>query len=662
MSNAESGQLAEVKKFDRTNRKVVAMALVLPIKKATGDGESHGLSNPWEDLSDMQGTVEPPLDPLALAMLEENSSELRQCIEAYEVNIPGFGWRVRPLKASAKVPELEAAIEAEKDGFDEFLKFVDYDEKSFTNLRRRTRHDLEGSGNAYWEIVRDSAGVPCAYRLIPHWTMRLTPVDEEVVEVVRRRPTGKGAARTWKDVRLRKRFRKFVQARALNRVGGSEVIFFKEYGDPRAMDDRDGEFKDPKEIPPEHLATEIFHWKIYNSRTPYGLPRYVGNLLAIFGSRKSEEINFTTFTNNLIPSMALMVSNGEVTDDTIARIQAFSESQIQGSDNYSKFLILEAQGLDEDSPDVVKMDLKPLVREQHTDELFQNYDGNNREKVRQSFRLPPIFVGRSDDYTRATAETSRALADEQVFDPERKDEDHEINRLLVDMGMLHCEFVTNTPNVTNDTNLINVMNGAEKAGAMTPRIGRAILEDVLNTELEGFADGFDPDAPFSLTMAEAVKNQAKPNEVGQQVTALKDAVEATNLDWIDRIQNALTLRLSESDASPHPNVALNAGSQAQDLSDGFQRAYLSSIALNLAGREMLVSDGRAVLARARFGTSKRLGIDRAAVIAGLDIADVRAMFPGRVEVYAVPVEARNKIEPVYYEHPDDSLFTVVAPE
>ena len=42
MSNAESGQLAEVKKFDRTNRKVVAMALVLPIKKATGDGEPTG--------------------------------------------------------------------------------------------------------------------------------------------------------------------------------------------------------------------------------------------------------------------------------------------------------------------------------------------------------------------------------------------------------------------------------------------------------------------------------------------------------------------------------------------------------------------------------------------------------------------------------------------
>ena len=36
-----------------------------------------------------------------------------------------------------------------------------------------------------------------------------------------------------------------------------------------------------------------------------------------------------------------------------------------------------------------------------------------------------------------------------------------------------------------------------------------------------FPSDFDPDVPFSLTMAEAVKNKADPAEPGQQVTALK---------------------------------------------------------------------------------------------------------------------------------------------
>ena len=52
-------------------------------------------------------------------------------------------------------------------------------------------------------------------------------------------------------------------------------------------------------------------------------------------------------------------------------------------------------------------------------------------------------------------------------------------------------------------------------------IARKILEDVLNMDLPDFPEDFDADAPFSLSMAEAVKNQADPTEPGQQVTALK---------------------------------------------------------------------------------------------------------------------------------------------
>ena len=39
--------------------------------------------------------------------------------------------------------------------------------------------------------------------------------------------------------------------------------------------------------------------------------------------------------------------------------------------------------------------------------------------VWSSFRLPPIFVGITSDYTRATASESREVAEEQVFEPER---------------------------------------------------------------------------------------------------------------------------------------------------------------------------------------------------------------------------------------------------
>jgi len=63
--------------------------------------------------------------------------------------------------------------------------------------------------------------------------------------------------------------------------------------------------------------------------------------------------------------------------------------------------------------------------------------------------------------------------------------------------------------------------GAEKTGGMTPRIARVLLEDILGIELPEFSDKVDPDVPFSLIMAEAVKNKADTTEPGQQVTAIK---------------------------------------------------------------------------------------------------------------------------------------------
>jgi capsid portal protein len=154
--------------------------------------------------------------------------------------------------------------------------------------------------------------------------------------------------------------------------------------------------------------------------------------------------------------------------------------------------------------------------------LFQNYSANNQDKVRRSFRLPPIFVGRSDDYTRATAHSSRQLADEQIFAPERDGFDARMNRdVFPDLGIVHHRYKSNSPNTTDNTELVKILAGSEKTGGMTPRIAKGIMEDILSITLPPFKEGYDPDLPFSLTMAAAVKNQADATEPGQQVTALK---------------------------------------------------------------------------------------------------------------------------------------------
>lgn len=510
-------------------------------------GAPQGIpEEPFNALGHKGRVLMPPFDLLTLAMLPENSSELNQCIEALETNIEATGFRfvsrlrlddvtkmdddaaqdVKPVTPEQR--QLLDFSRAEKVRLTNFFTYCT--EESFVSFRRRIRRDLETTGNAYFEIIRNAAGAIQGFTHLPSYQMRLGKVEDEPIEVTRKilelQPDGSVMV---KDQRIVRRFRTYAQSRTIHQgrstssIAGHKVVWFKEFGDPRHYSKRDGELR--KRIDTSERASEVIHLKLYSPRSPYGLPRFIGNLLSIFGDRAAEEINWITFKNNNIPSMAIAVSNGQLTQGTIERIQSFVESQIQGSDNYSKFLIIEAEPTGEDTGEdggQVKIDIRPLTKEQHSDALFQNYSEKNHDKIRRSFRLPPIFVGQSSDYTRSTAESSRRLADEQVFSPERVEFDEVMNRLIFpEMGVIYHKFKSNTPNTTDNTQLVKILGGSEKTGGMTPRIARFMLEDILGIDLPDFATGFPADIPFSLTMADAVKNQAQPTEPGQQVTAIK---------------------------------------------------------------------------------------------------------------------------------------------
>ena len=446
----------------------------------------------------------PPYDPNVLAMLPENSSELVQCIEAMEVNIEGFGQRVieRPMEESFK-KQHEQEIKKERTELKSLINLVN-PEDNLISLRRKTRKDIETQGNGYWEVLKALDGSLSGLNYIRAKNMRLTKQDEEFTEIFVKQLD---EDLNWYNRKFYKKFRRYVQ-----RVAGN-YTFFKEWDDPRVIDKRNGEVMvNPSvEDTKKYAATGIMHFRIYSGRTTYGLPRFIGNLFSIFGSRSADVINFQTFKNNNVPSMIVTVSNGMLTQGTIDRIEEYVNSHIKRSDNWSKFLILEAETQDEEAQNAgaMKIDVKPLTSQQHSDQLFQNYDENNSEKTRRSFRLPNIFVGKTENINRAVSESSRRLAEEQVFSPEREEMDRQINRLLMEYDVRFHLIKSNSPNVTDDEALTKVITGAEKSGALTPNFTRTIIGDILNQEIPPIqkTDKFDPDIPFSLTMAEAVKKR-----------------------------------------------------------------------------------------------------------------------------------------------------------
>ena len=325
------------------------------------------------------GALEPPYDPEALCLLFEHSSSLRQNVDAYATNIDGFGHRLEPaveldaedadqqvadcivlerlaarengeLPAGAEVQptdqevaerrrELTRLARSERAKLESFFDFCCYD-MSFVDLRRRTRQDLEVTGNAFWEVLRDGRGRVARLVYVPSYSVRLLPLDEEPVEVedrVRVSPV------SFETTTVRRRMRQYVQIQGVDRV------YFKSFRDPRVVSRRTGQvFQDEEALravdSDDGPATELIHFAIHSPRSPYGVPRWVGTLLAVVGSRSAEEVNYLYFESKSVPPLALLVSGGKMSEASVPRIERFIEENLQGKANFHRILILEAEG------------------------------------------------------------------------------------------------------------------------------------------------------------------------------------------------------------------------------------------------------------------------------------------------------------------------------
>jgi len=456
----------------------------------------------------------PPLGEGSLSLLVDlidESNILPQCIAAYETNVEGFGHRFEIMEGledeetNSERSDLnaETTFDQEVEMLEEFFAYCNPD-GSFVELRKRKRHDQEATGFAAWEIIREKPGdvnTPIMHiSHIPAHTIRMTVYDPGIVVIQEKRRVG-GVLKT---VPLAKRFRTYVQIQVSS--GKRETRWFKEFGDPRTMDYKTGIFlaKGNKTRPANEVV--IFRSK-YHPKSPYSIPRWIGNLPSVLGSRASEEVNLLYFDNKAVPPLAILVSGGTLTRATVKRLEQQIEDTIKGRGNFHKILIIEStpagdaiSGSEVRAP---RITMQPLTGAQMRDAMFMGYDEANRTKVRSSFRLPPLFVGQSDDYTRATAEASAHMAEEQVFRPERVDFDYRMNRWLMPEieSSLH-DFVSNGPNVTLNEDLISALVSAETAGAMTPNIGRTILSDIMERSIKQITEPWG-DQPFSLLLAQA---------------------------------------------------------------------------------------------------------------------------------------------------------------
>ncbi|WP_404407717.1 phage portal protein [Jeotgalibacillus malaysiensis] len=425
--------------------------------------------------------IEPPYNLKELDLIAEYSTIMQQCIDAYKTNIVNFGFSPEysfDYNADEVTDEKKNTADSQWTQLEEFIKYIHYDEPAET-IFDYVIEDRESTGNGYIEVLRDGLNRPSGIEHVKAVDMRVcafTPPEEVKIQVEERGQP--------KQIKRWRKFRKYVQ------MVGTQRVYFKEYGDPRIMDSRTGKFDDNT---PENLrATEIVHFKIGSG--VYGKPRWIGNIVNVYGARKAEELNLLYFKQGRHIPAAITVENGMLSDESYTQLQEYMNG-LEGSDNAHKFLLLEAEGLEttsdsgQESPANVKVTIKSLAEVLQQDALFLEYDEASRKKLRSSFRLPPLYTGEADDYNRATADTARKITEEQVFQPERSKIFRKLNTLfLPDLDLSLVKLVLKGPDFRDPIETAKALYPLISAKALSPNDLRDLAGRVIGKSLEEFPE------------------------------------------------------------------------------------------------------------------------------------------------------------------------------
>lgn len=446
-----------------------------------------------------------PVNMQGLKELVDNSTILPQCIKAYKSNIAGFGIGVRyAVDIDDETPEMKAEWSALED----IISLLNMDmmtKEVFENVIR----DRETYGISYCEVIRSMDGKVVELQFIidtpsVEMTYPLEPyVDTEYYH--------KGMT-----VKRKKKFRKFRQ-----NVAG-QTVYFKEFGDPRIMDKRDGKYAEdggePIEI--DNQANEIIEFRI--GSLPYGEVRWIGQVLTVDGNRRAEILNNNYFREGRHTPLMIMVKGGTLSDESFTKLQGYM-NEIKGEGGQHAFLVLETESTDsvaafaDQKP--AEIEIKDLASILQKDELFQEYQENGRKKTQSAFLLPDLYVGYTTDFNRATAQTAMEVTEKQVFQPERTSLAWIINnKLLNGYQLKYVEAYFEEPDITNPDDIQKILNVTERAGGMTPNVAKELTYKTLGKDGCEDYEGEWGDVPIQYARTQQSAMQATMQSTPQPVT------------------------------------------------------------------------------------------------------------------------------------------------
>lgn len=463
--------------------------------------------------------ITPPIELYGLSSMVDHSTILPQCIRAYKDNIAGFGISLRYREDNE---EETAEMKEEWNRADQIVSLLNIDQDT-KEVFKHVIEERETFGISYLEVIRDLAGEVVQIEFVKDTptVTKTTPLDP---------PMDTEYFYRGQIIKRKKRFCKYKQEK------NGKVVYFREFGDPRVMDIRTGEYaKDGEVIDISNQSNELLEFAI--GASDYGKVRWIGQALNVDGSRRAENLNNNYFKNGRHTPLAVVVSGGTLSEESYTRLQQYLDD-IKGEAGQHSFLLLEVQDSDNkasfEEDKQPKVELKDLASVLQKDELFQTYLDNSRRKVQSAFRLPDLYVGYTTDFNRATAQTAMEVTEKQVFQPERESLAWIINnKLLNGYAFKHVEVFFEKPDITNPDDLFKMLTVSNNAGGLTPNKAKQIAYESMGWDGCEDYEGEWGDVPLAVAARLATQNTANSPEVMQQLTdQIKKAARSGESDEV----------------------------------------------------------------------------------------------------------------------------------
>lgn len=429
--------------------------------------------------------LEPDLPLESLEQMVKNSNILPQCIRAYKSNIAGYGIGVKYIEDDQE--ETKEAL-AEWKMLEDIVNLLTI-EQDTKEIFENIIEAREKFGIAYCEVIRDLIGNVVQLDFIKDTATIRKSRQFDYADL---QYLYKGSV-----IKRKKRFRKYKQT-----IGGT-TVYFKEFGDMRVMDRRNGDFVEG--IDREYQANEIIDFPIGTGN--YGEVRWIGQILGADGARRAENLNSNYFRNGRHTPLLICIKGGTLTEDSHNKLKEYING-VKGESGQHAFLLLEAQAMDtEFEAKQPEIEIKDLASVLQRDELFQEYIESNRKRTQSAFNLPDLYVGYTRDFNRATAQAAIEVTEKQVFQPERTSLAWHINnRLLNNYALKYCETYFKAPDTTNPDDLYKILTVAEKAGGLPPNKAKQIAYQTMGEASEDYPDEWG-DIPIVISQMLNAKEQ-----------------------------------------------------------------------------------------------------------------------------------------------------------